>query len=177
MLVGDSAAPRVLASGRVEMSDPKVPLSKQPYHDGFSTAREPGATLTHLLTSVRTFGRTSLSSLLDRYAEEGHIVGGAALVVGSLIDPNTLGNTHMRIHALEGRLFRDVLIEVLSERCVPHAVWRERDLFAAAALTLKRSESDLRVALAGLGNGSSGPWRGEQKKAALAAWLVLAGNG
>jgi hypothetical protein len=83
----------------------------------------------------------------------------------------------MRIHALEGRLFRDVVIGVLCERCVPHAVWRERDLFAAAAPTLKRSESDLRVELAGLGKGASGPWRVEQKKAALAAWLLLAGRG
>jgi hypothetical protein len=59
-------------------------------------------------------------------------------------------------------------------RHLASAVWRERDLYGFAATSLKRSESDLRQTLSGLGRSVGGPWRAEQKAAALAAWLMTA---
>ncbi len=42
LLGGSSAAPRVLDCRRVEISDPDVADSTQPYHAGFGTARDAG---------------------------------------------------------------------------------------------------------------------------------------
>ena len=55
-------------------------------------------------------------------------------------------------------------------------IWRERDLYALAAQFLQRREKALRAKLTALGRRVSGAWRAEQKTAALASWLVLAGR-
>jgi hypothetical protein len=59
---------------------------------------------------------------------------------------------------------------------MPCSIWRERDLSGAAQAALERTEQELRDAIAALGYGVDGPWRSEQKRAALAGWLVLAGR-
>jgi hypothetical protein len=164
---------RVADSRIVVLADPKVPDARQPYHDGFGTARAAGAGLSRLLASVRRFGRKSISDLLRQYADDGHQIGGAGIVVGSIVDPRTIGNDHIRIHALEGQLFRTVVMTSLSKRGVNCLVCRERDLIGTATERLGRKESALRTALLDLGRDVSGSWRAEQKAAALAAWIVL----
>lgn len=174
LLVASSATPRVADSRRVDLSDPAVPQSRQPYHAGFGTARAAGPDLAHLVQSVEVYGRRSVSALLRQYETAGHQLRGAGLVVGSLIDPKRIGNDHIRIHALEGRLFRQVIEQAVAASRVPCSIWRERDLHGAAAGILKRPEQTLRKTVAGIGSDVTGSWRAEQKAAALAAWLVLA---
>jgi len=95
------------------------------------------------------------------------------IVVGSLVDPATLGNSHIRIHALEGQLFRGVVIDAARRAQLRTEVWRERDVHEVAVHALGRTERDLKNDLAQLGRQVDGPWRAEQKHAALAAWLIL----
>ena len=47
----------------------------------------------------------------------------------------------------------------------------ENSAYAKAAVALGRTEDELRRALADLGRSVSGPWRAEEKLAALAAWM------
>ncbi|HJZ75575.1 MAG TPA: hypothetical protein VKE51_27765 [Vicinamibacterales bacterium] len=93
-----------------------------------------------------------------------------------MIDPALIANDHIRIHALEGQLFRAVVQDAANRSRLSCSIWRERDLHAQAGAILERSEDALRDAVAALGRGVGGPWRAEQKAAALAAWLVLAGH-
>jgi hypothetical protein len=123
---------------------------------------------------VKRFGRQSVNGLIHRYQAAGYTVRGVGLVVGSLIDPRQIANDHIRIHALEGQLFRNVVEEAVDRSGLPCALWRERDLYEVASGILKRPEQALRVTLAALGRNTEGSWRAEQKAAALAAWLVLA---
>ena len=176
LLVGSAAAPRVADSRRVELSDPDVPESRQPYHAGFGTARDAGLGLSRLVGAVRRFGRRSLTELIRQYRADGHQVRAAGVVVGSLIEPERIANDHIRIHALEGRLFRSVVQDAATRNGLPCAIWRDRDLHAAASGVLKISERVLRSRVAALGQDVDGPWRVEQKAAALAAWVVLAGR-
>jgi hypothetical protein len=164
---------RVVDSRTVPLSDPEVADARQPYHAGFGTARAAGAGLSRLLESVRRFGRRSMSDLLREYVAAGHRISGAGVVVGSLVDPRTIGNDHIRIHALEGQLFRTIVTAGLSRRSIACSTWRERDLPGLAGERLREPEHSVRTALAGLKSDVSGPWRAEQKAAALAAWLVL----
>jgi hypothetical protein len=94
-------------------------------------------------------------------------------VVGSQLDPATIANPHIRAHAFEGRLFDSVLEEALRAHKIRTAILVERDAYAKAAAELKKSIDDLRRTIQELGRSTEAPWRGEQKLAALAAWLAL----
>jgi hypothetical protein len=173
LVSGAAASPVVVESRRVELSDPDLPDAQQPYHAGFGTARGEGKHLSTLVASVKRFGRSSVTRVIRDY-QAGHNLRGAGLVVGSLIDPETIANDHIRIHALEGQLFRGVVVDA-AQRCgLRSALWRERDLVAAAANALRRPEQELRDVVSQLGRALGGPWRAEHKAATLAAWLVLA---
>jgi len=172
LLIG-SASPQVAESRRVELSDPAIPDSRQPYHAGFGTARSTGPELSELVASVRRFGGQSVAGLIRRYRKAGHDLCGAGVVVGSLIDPERIANAHIRIHALEGRLFRDVVEVAAGRSRLTCSIWRERDLYALAAGVLNQSERELRALVTTLGRTVSGSWRAEEKAAAVAAWLVL----
>lgn len=177
LLIGSPTSPRLADSRRIDLSDPAIPESRQPYHAGFGTARAGGAALTRLVSSVRRFGRRSVQDAVNSYATEAGPLTAAGLVVGSLIDPDRIANQHIRIHALEGKLFRQVVEQALAARGLRCAVWRERDLYGAAVERLSLPESHIRSTLALLGRGIDGSWRAEQKAAALAAWLILAEPG
>jgi hypothetical protein len=172
LIAGTTSTPRLLDSRRIEISDPGIPDAKQPYHAGFGTARDAGDELKRLVASVKSYGRRSVSSLIREYQEKATITA-AGVVVGSLIDPKTIGNDHIRIHAMEGQLFRDVLIGAAERSGVKCAIWRERDLYGAAEKHLQAAETVLRKKLTALGVDAPGGWRAEHKAAALAAWLVL----
>jgi hypothetical protein len=174
LVTGSVAAIRVIDSRRIDLSDPALPASRQPYHAGFGTARSAGAGLSTLVAAVERFGRASVIDAIGRYQRDGHQVRGVGIVVGSLIDPDTIANAHIRIHALEGRLFRQVVADAAAHRQLPCSIWRERDLYAAAALALGRREDALRRVLKECGDTAGGTWRSEEKAAALAAWLVVA---
>jgi hypothetical protein len=172
LVTGSAAAPAVADSRRVEISDPEVPDSTQPYHAGFGTARDAGDELKRLVASVKSFGRKSVTGLLREYEKRG-VLRGAGVVVGSLIDPKTIGNDHIRIHAMEGQLFRTVVIEAAEKSGLKCAVLRERDLYGHASKALKQPEPAVRKALTEMGRHVEGGWRAEQKAAALSAWMLL----
>lgn len=176
LLIGSPASPHLADSRRIDLSDPAIPESRQPYHAGFGTARSSGAELKRLVSSVRRFERRSVMSVVETY-ETGHALTGAGLVVGSLNDPGRIANQHIRIHALEGQLFREVVEQALAAGGLECSVWRERDLYAAAAKLLRDTEPQIRSTVTALGREIDGPWRAEQKAAAVAAWLVLAADG
>jgi hypothetical protein len=176
LLAGPTSSPRLVDSCRVELSDPAIPEARQPYHAGFGTARSAGPDLQRLVASVEHYGSRSVTRVIERYHPAGHDLRGAGVVVGSTGEPERISNAHIRIHALEGRLFRRVLEEAAARSQLPCSVWRERDLYASAPGMLGQPEQALRGAVTSMGRTVGGPWRAEQKAAALAAWLVLAGH-
>jgi len=176
LLIGSATACRVVDSRIIELSDPALPESRQPYHASFGTARAPGPALSRLIAAVQRFGRKSVSGVIQDYRAMTFCLEGAGVIVGSLVDAATIANDHIRIHALEGQLFRGVVEEAVTRARLRCSIWRDRDLYGLAAITLKQPERALRDALTTLGRHVGGPWRAEQKAAALAAWLVIAAS-
>jgi len=80
---------------------------------------------------------------------------------------------HFSVAIGKGRLFRSVLEESLQAHRIRSDVLIERDAYGRAAVELKQSGDDVRRVIQNLGRSSKGPWRAEQKLAALAAWLAL----
>lgn len=172
LLDGSDAVPRVLDSRHVAISDPDVADSTQPYHAGFGTARDAGDELKRLVSLVKIYGRKSVTAVLREYQKQATLRG-AGVIVGSLIDPETIGSDHIRIHAREGQLFRTVVIEAAETQGLTCSVCRERDLYADAAKALKKSEAAIRKTLSEIGRHVESGWRAEQKAAALGAWMIV----
>jgi hypothetical protein len=126
--------------------------------------------------AVRSISRQSLTKLLKCYQQKTFGINRAALVVGSAIRAANIANPYIRAHALEGRLFRLAVVEALEDSEIRTEVLVERDAYPSVAARLKQSSDELKRALQNLGRSASarnGPWRAEQKLAALAAWFVL----
>ena len=172
LLQAPDGEPAIADARRLELCDPSTPEARQPYHAGFGTARSSGHALDQLVASVQNYATRAAIALFASYRAR-YTIAGAGLVVGSLIDPDTLTNPHIRIHALEGRLFRQSIESGAQQSQIATTTWRERDLYAHASSLLKRPEAALRTRVTALGRTVQGGWRAEHKAAALAAWLVL----
>ena len=158
----------------IELSDARVPTSRQPYHAVRDARPGQAASLERRLRGlVERITRRSLGALLKEYRRQGRPVRRVALVVGSLIDPARIGNDHIRAHALEGQLFRTALQRAARGAGLPCTTLVERALYDAAATRLKRSPNALKRAVKALGEALGGPWRADEKAATLAAWVAL----
>ncbi|HZI21018.1 MAG TPA: hypothetical protein VFD76_00830 [Gemmatimonadales bacterium] len=173
LVAGPTRSPRVVDRRTIALSDPSVPASRQPYHAvmGARTADAPKVER-RLRGIVERVTRRSLAALLREF-RRARRVGGVALVVGSTIDPATIGNDHIRAHALEGRLFRTALERAARAGRLPCTTLVERALYETAAARLKRPATALKAAVSELGGAVQGPWRADEKAATLAAWLML----
>jgi hypothetical protein len=174
VLGGPPRAPTILEAPRVELSDPDTPATVQPYHAGVGEAQTNERTVARLIRLIERCAERSITELLERHRSSGERVVGAGVVGTSATDPVSIANPHIRAHALEGRLFRTVVDEALTRCGVKTRFMLEQGLQAEAGRALKRSAAALKGELTAMGRLVGGPWRSDQKSAALAAWLVLA---
>ena len=175
LLAGTRGAPLVLERRALELYDPKVPHSDQPYHVALEMdAAKAGPIIERATEAVRAVALRELTALRRAVEGSGHELRALGLVVGSLGDPAKLGNPHVRAHALEGRLFWEVLDRAAHELGTPCTVVAEKELYAHAAAALGKKPDTLRAALGLLGKSVGRPWGAEEKCAALVAWSALA---
>lgn len=156
---------------KVPLSSEDLPQSRFPYHPTIELPQRQGAALSDkAVKEVRRVAAQEMRKVLEEFGD----IKRAAMVVGSVIDPDSLGNPHVRVHALEGKLFREVVAEALQKVGIECGVLVERDAYAKAAPTLTSTEPTLRAEIAALGHGRIKPWRAEEKLATLAAVWSLA---
>jgi hypothetical protein len=177
LLAGPLDSPKLIQCRAVLLSDPKIPQSKQPYHAALELPeKEAKAVVRKLTKAVKDAAKKSVRELLNQASELKHEVRGAGLVVGSLVDPATLHNEHIRAHGLEGLLFRVALERALEAREISCKVLLEKTAYATASPVLGKSAADAKKMIAALGESHDGSWRAEEKLAALAAWMALRSN-
>ena len=159
---------------KIALASEDLPQSRFPYHPTIELPERQGAALSDkAVKEVRRVAAQEMRKVLEEF--DG--IERAAMVVGSVVDPDSLGNPHVRVHALEGKLFREVVAEALQKRGIDCGVLVERDAYAKAAPTLASTEPRLRAEIAALGHGRIKPWRAEEKLATLAAlWSVVPGE-
>jgi len=173
VLHGPVSAPTVAARLVVELSDPTVPATRQPYHDGFYKQQDDARELSRLAALVKRCAKRSVDALLTDERLAGLRCRGAGVVVGSVIDPQRVGNLHIRAHASEGQLFRTVLVDTLTAHGIASDVIVDKTLAKAAAKGLRRTDAAITRAVSALGKTYGGTWRAEEKAACTAAWLAL----
>ena len=174
LLSGPAARPVALDRREVQLSDPAVPASRFPFHTALDLAPAAGAReATRLSRLVERFASRSLADLFEGYREQGHRLRRAGIVVGSDTDPKTIKGAHIRAHAEEGRLYRAQVERAAATAWLRPIVSVEKALLAEASKALGKTAAQIKKDLAAMGKGLAGPWRSEEKQAALAAWVLL----
>lgn len=174
LISGTNKSIEVIDCRAVELSDPAIPDTKQPYHvleDRPSPTAE--KEVQQLVKRVFQIGKSSVSKLIREY-QKNYKIEKACLMVGSVIDPDTIGNSHIRAHALEGKLFRNALEQALQLHGISTTIVVEKNCYSDAAKVLKRSESELKRIITEAKHSSAPQWRSDEKAACLGAWLAIA---
>jgi hypothetical protein len=176
LLAGPASEPRFVARRELALADPAQPATRQPYHAALELpGREGAAVVARARSAIEKLAVAAVAELAGELRAATLRPLGVGLAVSSDVDPATLGNLHVRAHASEGRLFREVLEQGARAAGLPCLVLVEREALARASAALGRPEPRLKDTLAALGQSAGRPWRADEKGAALAAWVALAG--
>src|ERR1041385_2313909 len=163
LVAGPVRSPQLCDVGRLDLSDPRFPETRQPYHAVMGKLETDKTKINRRVSIVRSIAQRSVATLLAGYRGKGYAINRAGLVVGSQIDPVSIANPHIRAHAFEGQLFRSVLEETLQEFGIRTEIVLERNAYAQGAAKFKESNDNVRRMIQNLGHSAQGPWRAEQK--------------
>ncbi|MDQ2964206.1 MAG: hypothetical protein M3R31_13800 [Pseudomonadota bacterium] len=160
----------------ITLASPANPALYQPYHEVMDLpwARATVA-VQNAERAIEAVAASGLKALLDELRSRGIDVSCIGIVGAPERNLAAIGSPHIRAHAAEGVLFRHVLEVGAEANHLPSAIHSERDIEASAAASLGVSSDDARARLAAIGQALGAPWRADEKAAAIAAWIGLAG--
>ena len=175
VLGGPPESPIVLLKTEIKLVDPKVPATRQPYH---VVMELPGPqwprAVSKTAKAIERVTAKALDSLIRELQAQGHKPIGVGVVGAPDRDLARIGNPHIRAHAAEGVLFRQVLELGAAANGLKCKSFSDRD-FDIVAAKLNKNYSKVRKSLDNLRQSVSPPWRTDEKQAAMAAWIVLHG--
>ena len=175
VMAGPASAPRILSRKSLELFDPAIPESHQPFHAEIELPPADSARVVSL--ALKAVDRVALSALRELVGEVQRELGsivGIALVAGSSTNPESIRNPHMRAHAREGQLFPQALATAAKVMRIPAITIVESEVFTSAAGKLGKTQDAIKIAVAEMGRDVGKPWSAEEKAAAAAAWILLA---
>ena len=160
---------------------PLLPAGEMaPYHaaDGL----EPKAADKYVKAAVaraQGLAKDALRKAAKRCVDSGHDLCGCAVLVGKGMPEWTTGEilaVHVRMHAAEGEMFREVLVEAARACGMEPTTLPDKTAIDSAAKKLGVTRARLDADLAALGKTAGPPWGKYQKEAAAAALVVLKGG-
>ncbi len=176
-LAGPVKSPEVVARRRIEICDPKIRGSKQPFHAAepleFPDAEE---YLERCTQSTRRLAREALQAAIDGLRDRRCEAAGIGIILGSGRTLPALKNilaSHALIHTAEGEFYRQALLEAGGHCGLPVLGVKEKELFQQAESRLKIPSDELQQRTVELGKPMGAPWTQDQKYAALVAWMAL----
>jgi hypothetical protein len=179
-LGGPAEDPVVLRRSRVELAA-NDPGSKQPFHAAEGLALQKAATLIERSTeTARRLAARALSDAVGELKTDGHEVVACGLLSASgrpLPGLEQVLASHALIHAAEGELFREAIVEASRTCGLPVTAIKERELLDRGAVELHLAPAALKARLDGFGRALGPPWRQDEKLATLVAWLALLASG
>lgn len=171
---------QVLERQRISVIDEKVPGSTQPYH--FAREQPLARAKEHLARCAELSfrrARQALGEILQRVSREHRVLGAAVLLASGrpLPELEKILASHPLIHTAEGEFFRQAFARACQALHIPVTAIRERELAERAQCAFKKVATRLPEELAAAARPLGPPWGQDQKSAALAAALVLGGEG
>lgn len=178
-IAGRLGAEEVLDHRRLVIIDPKIAGSVQPYH--YVKEKEIHAAEKHLTRCASESGRLAfeaLTRLSTELQERGFMLTSAAILLSSarpLPDLEEILASHALIHTAEGEFFRQAFRSAFEKLRIPVTGIRARDLNDSAVKAFGKAASEIQKRIDGMGRSLGAPWTKDEKTAALAAAIVLAG--
>ena len=169
-LSGNADDPVVLDRRRLVLCPPDEP--RQPYHAAQGMSVDEAAALVERIAATASRLATEAFAAIAG----DHDVVAAGIPVSTMTPPDDLAavlGSHTLLHAAEGVLYREALLDGAEACGLPVVGVEVKRLYGDLAARLGRTEDDVRGALGALGAGLGPPWRAEQKEAAAAAWMAL----
>ena len=179
VVAGPLNAPSVIDRRRIEIADPGITGSTQPYHAAAQLdLRKAEEFVKRCADGANLLAQQAVRAAVDDTRKRSYEVLGGGILLGSGRPGPTLAATlasHALIHTAEGELFRSALTQAI-ERCgLPLTKVRERELWNRGVAELHVSLDELQRYVAEMGRPIGPPWRQDEKHAALVGWLTLAG--
>jgi hypothetical protein len=175
----DDSSPRVVARSRVEVADPAIEGSRQPYHQAEDMPLPRAARyLTRCERASFANARKGLAAALESLPPGTPRPRRCALLLASgrpLPELAQILASHALIHTADGEHFRDAFAAAARECGLDVIRVRERDVTAELARQLEISPESLERRVAGWRKDVGPPWTADQKLASIAAWSALAG--
>jgi hypothetical protein len=178
-MAGLLGAEEVLDRRRLVTIDPKATGAAQPYH--YVEEMEIRAAERHLTRCATDSRRLALEALTRVSAElrdRGLVLAGAAILLSSarpLPDLEEILASHALIHTAEGEFFRQAFRSAFERLEIPVTGIRARDLDDCAKKVFGKLAPEVHKRIDGMGRSLGAPWTKDEKTAALAAAIVLAG--
>ena len=175
---GPLRAPAVVDRRRIELADPRIQGSVQPYHAVEEwELKKAEKFLKRCADRTRHLAQQALRAVIEELRKKGQDVVGCGLLLSSARPLPNLAATlasHALIHTAEGEFYRDALARAGEHFRMPVMGVKERELFARGAADLGVAAGELERRVGEMGRAIGPPWRQDEKYAALAAWLALA---
>ena len=173
VLGGAPSEPSILLRGLMQLCDPKIEGSKQPFHHAEPLSFDAAETfLGRCRTSSRALADRAIGEVVKMHGE----LKACCILTASGRSPPPLRAilaSHALIHAAEGEFYREVVRDAADERGIPTEFLKEREM-PALADRLPGNEASRREVLNAFGKKVGSPWRQDEKLAAMAAWFGLA---
>lgn len=177
VLTGTAALPRAVVRTEIALASPGNPALFQPYHEVMDLPWERAMVATqNAERAIEAAATKGLKLLIDELRSRGIAVSCIGIVGAPERNLAAIGSPHIRAHAAEGVLFRHVLQVAAEANDLPSAIHSERGIEASSAASLGVSLDGMRARLAEIGRVLGSPWRADEKAAAMAAWIGLAGR-
>jgi hypothetical protein len=176
-VAGTPARPEILERRRIDIADPAIRGSAQPYHaaEGMPVA-EAKSYLDRCASASAERAGKAVADLAAAVRGRGRELAGGALLLASgrpLPALESVLASHALIHTADGEHFREAIQRGCEQEGVELLRFREREVPAAAAARFRTAEAELMRQVAAAGKALGAPWRADEKLAALVAWLTL----
>jgi hypothetical protein len=177
-VAGSLDNPEIIARRRIEIADPSIGGSKQPYHAA-EPMELPDAKkyIAQCTTSTRRLAREAIRAAVEGLRDRRFETAVCGIVLGSgrpLPKLDAILASHALIHTAEGEFFRNALVEAAEHRGLTVAGVKERELLDRAAAQFRRPMDQIERCIADIGKAIGPPWTQDQKYAAIVALMALA---
>jgi hypothetical protein len=172
--------PKVLHRDRIHLVEEFTYRLRQPYHTAERLSLIDAKELIgKAQTTAKAMAHRSIRKLQKQLKRIDYDLTCTALLLASgktLPELERILASHALIHTADGELFREAVTRA-SVRCGLQVVsMKEREVAAEAGQVLGLREPAVSKRVAEMGKELGAPWTQDEKLAALAAWLALAGD-
>ena len=180
VLGGPVESPMLVERRRIEIADPAIAGSKQPYHAAEGLNLQDAETLINACTERSLELATEAVDVAIRDAKQkGYQVSTSGILAGSgraVPALNKILASHPLLHTAEGELFRNAITLACGNHRLSVVAVKEKELMSRAQSELRISGELIERHLQRMGKAIGTPWRQDEKLASVVAWMALGGG-